>query len=202
MTRDEVKVILMAMLTIWPNYKPNMTGEWVDIWTEMIGDLDFRLAQTALKAYAQEDKSGFAPSVGQLRAKAVELTHDDDMTSGEAWAMVRNAISRSAYYSAEEFGKLPELVQKAVGSPLVLKTWAAMEETELDVARAQLEKKFTAEKARKTQRLQMSPDILRILESRPKEEPKQIEDTPPKLEGIPEEERIQAANRALERMKR
>ena len=74
----------------------------------MIGDLDYQQAQAALKAYAQTDTSGFAPSVGQLRAKVVELTTAAEMFEGEAWALVRRAIGRSAYYSSEEFAKLPK----------------------------------------------------------------------------------------------
>lgn len=43
----------------------------------------------------------------------------------EAWSLVEKAIRNSIYNSQEEFSKLPPLVQKAVGSPNVLRLWAA-----------------------------------------------------------------------------
>ena len=42
----------------------------------------------------------------------------------EAWALVSKAIRRSAYNSREEYEKLPESVQKAVGSSNQLYAWA------------------------------------------------------------------------------
>ena len=196
MTRDDTKKILTVMLITWPNFKPELTSEFVDIWHVMIGDLDYQQAQAALKAYAQTDTSGFAPSVGQLRAKVVELTTAAEMFEGEAWALVRRAIGRSAYYSSEEFTKLPKIVQEAVGGPETLKSWAAMDEDELDYARGDFQRRFSAAKARQKERMQLSDDLKDILDRRPK-----IQDTKEQAKQLPErktteEERIRAAERA------
>lgn len=196
MTRDDTKKILTVMLITWPNFKPELTSEFVDIWHVMIGDLDYQQAQAALKAYAQTDTSGFAPSVGQLRAKVVELTTAAEMFEGEAWTLVRRAIGRSAYYSAEEFKKLPKIVQEAVGGPETLKSWAAMEEADLDYARGDFQRRFSAAKARQKERMQLSDDLKDILDRRPK-----IQDTKEQAKKLPErktteEERIRAAERA------
>ena len=196
MTRDDTKKILTVMLITWPNFKPELTSEFVDIWHVMIGDLDYQQAQAALKAYAQTDTSGFAPSVGQLRAKVVELTTAAEMFEGEAWALVRRAIGRSAYYSSEEFAKLPKIVQEAVGGPETLKSWAAMDEDELDYARGDFQRRFSAAKARQKERMQLSDDLKDILDRRPK-----IQDTNEQAKQLPErktteEERIRAAERA------
>lgn len=196
MTRDDTKKILTVMLITWPNFKPELTSEFVDIWHVMIGDLDYQQAQAALKAYAQTDTSGFAPSVGQLRAKVVELTTAAEMFEGEAWAFVRRAIGRSAYYSSEEFAKLPKIVQEAVGGPETLKSWAAMDEDELDYARGDFQRRFSSAKARQKERMQLSDDLKDILDRRPK-----IQDTKEQAKQLPErktteEERIRAAERA------
>ena len=84
MTREEVKAIIRIMVATWPHYKPADLTTTVDVWEEMIGDINFGLAKAALKAYAQTDTTGFAPSVGQLRAKAVELTSRQSMSEAEA----------------------------------------------------------------------------------------------------------------------
>lgn len=202
MTRDDTKKILTVMLITWPNFKPELTSEFVDIWHMMIGDLDYQQTQAALKAYAQTDTSGFAPSVGQLRAKAVELTAEEDLSEGEAWGLVRIAIANSIYGAEKEFHALPEAVREAVGSYGILRTWAMMEEADLDYARGSFMKNFAAVKTRKKERLSLSDDLNDILDRRPK-----IQDTKEQAKQLPErktteEERIRAAEKAMERIKR
>ena len=107
MTRDETKKILYIMTTTWPNFKPKVSSDFVDVWHEMIGDLDYHLAAAALKAYAQQETSGFAPSVGQLREKAVMITQEEEMTDGEAWALVVKAIGRSSTWSSTSMSVMP-----------------------------------------------------------------------------------------------
>ena len=64
MTRDETKKILYIMTTTWPNFKPKVSSDFVDVWHEMIGDLDYHLAAAALKAYAQQETSGLHGGTG------------------------------------------------------------------------------------------------------------------------------------------
>lgn len=163
MTRDETKKILYIMTTIWTNYNPKLSSDFVDVWHEMIGDMDFRLAAAALKAYAQRDRSGFAPSVGQLRGVAVDLTKGQEITDAEAWNLVVKAVSRSSYYAEEEFDKLPEQVQKAVGGPDTLRSWA-MSEEDLNFARGAFLRSFQTEQARSRDRSQMSGDLLALID--------------------------------------
>lgn len=168
MTREETKKIVCIMMITWPHYKPELSNDTISIMHEMIGDLDYIQTCAALKAYAQTDTSGFAPSIGQIRAKQVEMTTAEEMGDGEAWALVRRAISNSAYFAQAEFDKLPEIVRQAVGSPRVLKGWAVSEEDHLDYARGEFIKMFRAAKARHKERLQLSNDMRAIMDSRPK----------------------------------
>ena len=43
------------------------------------------------------------------------------------WSLVRKAVRNSGYHSVEEFEKLPEACQRAVGSAANLKEWALMD---------------------------------------------------------------------------
>ena len=45
----------------------------------------------------------------------------------EAWSLVRRAISNSTYNAEQEFERLPEAVQRAVGSPANLREMAALD---------------------------------------------------------------------------
>ena len=165
MTRDETKKILYIMTTTWPNFKPKVSSDFVDVWHEMIGDLDYHLAAAALKAYAQQETSGFAPSVGQLREKAVMITQEEEMTDGEAWALVVKAIGRSSYYASEEFDKLPSVVRRAVGGPEALRGWA-MSEDGLDFIRGSFMRSFNAAKQAEKQKQQLSADLFAAIYTR------------------------------------
>ena len=163
MTRDETKQILYIMTTIWANFRPKLTSEFVNVWHEMLGDMDFRVAAAGLKAYAQQDRSGFAPSVGQLRGAAVDLVKGQEITDAEAWNLVVKAVSRSTYYAEEEFNKLPEAVQRAVGGPDTLRSWA-MSEEDLNFARGAFLRSFQTEQDRNRERSQMSGDLLALID--------------------------------------
>lgn len=168
MTRDEIKKVVGIMMITWPNYKPELSNDMISVMHEMLGDLEYLPVCAAVKAYAQADTSGFAPSVGQIRAKLVELTSEQELGDGEAWAILRRAIGRSAYWSQEEFDNLPEVIQEAVGGPETLKGWAVMDEDGLDYARGDFMRRFDTVKARRKERLQLSDDLKRILDNRPK----------------------------------
>lgn len=163
MTRDETKKILFIMTTTWANYRPTVNSAFIDVWHEMLGDMDYSLVAAALKAYAQTDRSGFAPSVGQLRAKAMDLISEEELTEGEAWNLVVKAVCRSSYYAEEEFEKLPPAVQRAVGGPETLREWA-MSEDGLDYVRGSFGRSYSIAKDRERERKQVSPDLLGVID--------------------------------------
>lgn len=164
MTREEVKMIIRIMIATWPNYKPADLSQTVDVWAEMIGDINFGLAKAALKAYAQTDTAGFAPSVGQLRAKVVELTSRQSMSEADAWEAIVRAVRRSGYYSVEEFNKLSPELQEAVGGPETLRSLAAGDESGLGFAKPGIIKNFLIAQARQRERLQLSADVRALID--------------------------------------
>lgn len=164
MTRDEVKTIIRIMVATWPNYKPADLSQTVDVWTEMIGDINFGLAKAAIKAYAQTDTTGFAPSVGQLRAKVVELTSRQSMSEADAWETIVRAVRRSSYYSVEEFNKLSPELQEAVGGPETLRSLAAEDESRISFAKPGIMKNFQIAQQRQRERLQLSADVRALLD--------------------------------------
>ena len=50
----------------------------------------------------------------------------------EAWSIVKRAIRNSSYYAEEEFNRLPDTIQKAIGSPANLREMSAMEEKDVN----------------------------------------------------------------------
>ena len=124
MTRDETKRIIQIMCATYPNYHPADLSSTVDAWHMMLEDYPYNQIAIALKAYITSDASGFAPSVGQLVSKLSTITAGNEPSELEAWSMVSKALRNGYYGAEEEFAKLPELVQKAVGNPSNLRQWS------------------------------------------------------------------------------
>lgn len=124
MTKLEAKKVMSVMLAAYPNYRPADIGAAVDVWADLLAGYPYRLVDAALRAYILTDTGGFAPSVGQIVDKMATLSGGYGQTESEAWAMVRKAIGNGSYHAEDEYAKLPEAVQKAVGSAEQLRLWA------------------------------------------------------------------------------
>lgn len=106
-----------------------------ELWLRALSDLPAELVRYAIVVYIQSNH--YPPTIADLREIASTLVNKDQMTEMQAWALVSKAVRNSSYNSEEQFRRLPELVQKAVGSASVLKEWALMEEDKISVAQSQ-----------------------------------------------------------------
>ena len=64
--------------------------------------------------------------ISQIADHRVEKP-EDELSEGQAWALVEKATRNGGYGYKEEFDKLPPIVQKAVGSPSQIHEWAMMD---------------------------------------------------------------------------
>ena len=163
MTREETVKIIRIMVDSYPNYKPNDISETVDVWHMMLSDYDYNSVAMALKAYILSDTSGFAPSIGQLVAKIQTLTKPQELSEMEAWSLVKKAISNSAYDYVEEFHKLPQIVQKCVGSAYQLKCWALDEDFNEQVASSNFARSYRTMVARQEEFSKMPQEIRDVI---------------------------------------
>lgn len=124
MTRDETIEILMVVQAAYPNYKPHDKTVTVNLWYEMLLDYSYQQVGAAVKAYIRTDKSGFAPSIGDIMDKIQMLFGDAQLDEVQAWGIVWKAICNSGNHADEEFENLPEMIKKVVGSPGQLRQWA------------------------------------------------------------------------------
>ena len=153
------------MVDSYPNYKPNNISETVDVWQMMLSDYDYNLVAMALKAYILSDTSGFTPSIGQLVSKIQTITKPHELSEMEAWSLVSKAIRNSGYNSVEEFSKLPPLVQKAVGLPDQLMTWALDENYNEQVVSSNFMRCYRTELARYEELSKMPSDVKALIDS-------------------------------------
>lgn len=165
MTREETVKIIRIMVDSYPNYKPNDISETVDVWQMMLSDYDYNLVAMALKAYILSDTSGFAPSIGQLVSKIQTITKPHELSEMEAWSLVSKAIRNSGYNSVEEFAKLPPVVQKAVGLPDQLRTWALDENYNEQVVSSNFMRCYRTELARHEELSKMPEEIKALIDN-------------------------------------
>ena len=165
MNREETVKIIRIMVDSYPNYKPNDISETVDVWQMMLSDYDYNLVAMALKAYILSDTSGFAPSIGQLVDKMKSITSQQELNEMEAWSLVCDALRNSGYNYAEEYAKLPPLVQKAVGLPTQLQTWALTENLNKDVVGSNFMRCYRIEVERQKEISKMPQNVREMLES-------------------------------------
>lgn len=123
------------------------TPEKMNRWYELLKDLNFDVAVKAVNEYAMTNK--FAPTIADIREYAGHYNGQAQIpTAMEAWSMVSKALRNSAYNADQEFAKLPPLVQKAVGSPVNLQSWATDENYNEPVLSSQFMKDYRVEAER------------------------------------------------------
>ena len=154
MTRDDFYKIAAGLRAAYKRDRLLDDQSAFDVWYELLKDLDYDIAAAAAQAYMTIEH--FPPVPADIRKKAAELINwHTDMTEGEAWMMVRKAISNGIYGSREEYAALPEVIQKALGSPEQLKIWAMDEGFSESVAQSQFLRSYRVQLQR-----QKTEDLL------------------------------------------
>ena len=130
MTKKEANRILAVLNTNYPDTFKDLSDDAyrmkVNLWASAFQTESFEMVSDAVMAYMSNSTERFAPNIGQIKEQIRSLTHPGELTDAQAWAMVQAAIRNSGYGAAEEFAKLPPLVQKVVGSPSNLREWGLM----------------------------------------------------------------------------
>lgn len=170
MTRDETLAIMGILKTAYPNFYRNMTREAaldaVSLWAEMFRDEPAEIVAAAVKALIKTRTDGWPPNVGEVTAKIAELTQPKELAETEAWALVEKAARNGIYGAVEEFGKLPPVVQKAVGTPNQLREWAILDADELKtVVASNFMRSYKIIQKREREIAMIPADVRTILQS-------------------------------------
>lgn len=175
MTIQETRKLITIIASTYPLFQPKDPNGTLQAWAWALEPYDFVEVQKGLAAYIRSDTSGYAPSVGQLVGKAKE-TLSGELSDGEAWGMVVLALRNGTYGAEREFAKLPEVVQRAVGSPQVITQWAQLEESMLTGVEASFKRAYKAESARAQAKRSLAGTVMitgsmapKPIETRPQE---------------------------------
>ena len=131
MTKEEVYKLIFVTKSVFPKtYEKFSEADFDNMalgWYMALEEYGYQEISVALKAYITTNTSGFPPVPAQLIAYTNTRNPVTEMTSNEAWDLVYKAIGRSTYFAEEEYEKLPELCQKAIGSAASLRELAQMD---------------------------------------------------------------------------
>lgn len=100
MKKTETVQLLAVINAAFPNMQ--VTEAMVNLWHELLGDIDFNLAKAAVKKLLLE--SPYPPTIADIRKQAVEIATppEDRIDAAEAWGEVLRAIRFYGYYRQEE----------------------------------------------------------------------------------------------------
>lgn len=174
MTKKETAQLVAVIKKVFPNsYKDLTQKDWfdlVDTWYWLLAEYDINTATIALKTWLSSNTSAFPPTPGMILdviAKLQSATGDNSMimSESEAWESIYKAICNSSYHSKEEYEKLPQILQKVVGSPQALQSWGRMEiETVQSVVQSNCMRSFRSIQKNDFEQSKMPKEIRNLIE--------------------------------------
>ena len=173
MTKNEAGVIVGMISTFYPNEYAKIPPEnlklIVEMWAATCEGYTGKQVSAAFQQYMANDTSGFAPKPGQVIQYIAGPEDERDLTASEAWGLVLRAMSNSIYHAEEEWERLPETVQRAVGTSVVLREMAMMPSDSMGVEESHFRRAYNSELERKRTKRRLPPASRNILEveSRP-----------------------------------
>lgn len=161
---EEARKLVAVLMVTYPNYKPIDVELAAKTWADIAEEYTYEQMDTGLKLYMKSNTSGFPPVPGQIIDIIHNLTDPKELNEMEAWSLVQKAIKRSGSNCVEEFAKLPQLVQKAVGIPGQLQDWALTENLNKEVIMSNFQRAYKIELQRQKELKKMPQNIRDLIE--------------------------------------
>lgn len=169
MTKKEVLEVVYYFRAMFPHCYKGLTDDesraLLAVWFDQLEQYDHKTVWAAVKTYAATTKKEFPPLPSDIIDQITKLTAKpgDKISEGEAWQLCYKAICNSIYCSSEEFEKLPEIIQRAVGSPEVLNQWAQIDMDSIEVIHSNFLRAFRIEQERKTEEQKLPESVRQFL---------------------------------------
>ena len=176
MTKKEVANLLMVIAMTYPNSKiassqENLVDE-VNAWHIFLSDMDCNGVNLALKSFVKSHGSPFPPSVSELVEeynKISEKVQTEELSEMQAWNLCYNAICESGgddpIYAQRAFDKLPEIVQRTVGTPGNLHEMATDSRFNEAVERSNFLRNFERQRERMAEERRFIPEVRAMIEA-------------------------------------
>ena len=170
MNLQQTKLVLGVLYAAFPSFYKDIRQEAVNsiskLWQEMFADDDFSVVMAAVKSLIATKVDGFPPTIGSVKEQIEKMKYPNQMTEMEAWDLVNKACRNSSHHAREEFEKLPEVIQKTIGSPDQLRVWAQMDEgTVNSVIASNFMRTFKVKQSQQKEINMIPNDVKTFLES-------------------------------------
>lgn len=85
----------------------------ISLWGSMLSDVDFEVAQLAIKKFMSE--SVYPPTIADIRSRIADIQAPDRKSAIEAWGEVTHLIRKyGSYRQADALSEMSELTRKVV----------------------------------------------------------------------------------------
>jgi Loader and inhibitor of phage G40P len=136
MKSAEVAKLLAVIASAYPAFE--VTDLKHQVWHEMLSDLDYQVANAAVKLHLASSR--FAPTIAEIREQAVVAVSGPALTGTEAWGEFIAAVRQYSPYSDRDYCEGMRPLTRAVAEAFGLGN-AAMSDN-VDVLRGQFLKMF------------------------------------------------------------
>jgi hypothetical protein len=115
---SEMFKIITFLGIAYPNYAAfsdvTQAKNTAKVWADMLGDIDFKLLEAAVKRYASINK--WPPSIAEIRENALNIiSPQQGLTAADAWGEVMSAIRNFGIYrEVEALESMPPKTRKVV----------------------------------------------------------------------------------------
>ena len=168
LTTKEATKLIRIISTAFPSYKPqyddSMLNDAIELWTMMFSKDDFRIVSAAVKSFIEDGRNKYAPSIGEIKEIMSSVKVEGELSEAEAWNMVLTALKNGTYHAKEEFDKLPEDIQRAIGSPAYLRELASSEDLNVSVESSNFYRNYRMVKDRRQQAESLPENVRQALQ--------------------------------------
>ena len=171
MTKNEMGAIIAMINAAYPNHFARVADidMLVDMWASLFAGYSGEQVTAALKQYMVNDTKGYGPAPGQLIYYLDKAAHPEDLNATDAWNMVMRAAANGNYGAEEEFQKLPETVQRTIGSAYYLQQLALSDLESNSVLESHFKRDYRIQLERDREDRKVQSNILKTLTARSQE---------------------------------
>lgn len=111
---EMAEILTVAFVGSWPTFK--VTEPTAKLWADSFEGMDPDTFWKAIHAALKTHTGNFPPTIGQVHAVMEDLRNLGEMTEGEAWGLLIEAVRRFGFYQPVEARKF---IQKHGGDRMV-----------------------------------------------------------------------------------
>lgn len=132
MTHQETSQILSILKAAYPDFYKGLSKNdaygIINLWQRQFKDEPAEIVIAAVESLIATRTVRFPPVIGEVKEELQKLRQPKRMTEQEAWAIASKAAETcDLSYPQATFYELPPDIQRAIGSPAILRSWALSE---------------------------------------------------------------------------